>query len=203
MKSTVFRRGPEHGQRGFSFPELLGALALLGLLLGMGVYTMSTTGTRANAAAVELARQLDFARARAVFADNDIVVTFDLAAGTYTVLDDRNSDGDQDAAAGEVARTYRLGDLGKGVQFGYATGTTGLAGAAITSAVTIPGSPPKLTFKPRGTCEDGTIYLIPIEDKAKDAPAAMRAISINGGAARIRRWRFDPGRSPVPWRPEL
>lgn len=190
-------------QRGFSFPELMGALALLGALLGMGVYTMNTGSMRSGAAQAELARQLDFARARAVFTDHDIVVTFDTTAGTYTVIDDLNSDGDLDPTFGEVARTYRLGDLGKGVTFGFASGTTGLNGSPIGTEVSAPGSPPRLRFKPRGTSEDATLYLIPINDKAKDTPANMRAVTVNGGAARIRRWRFDASRSPVPWRPEL
>ncbi len=190
-------------QRGFSFAEVIVALALLGMVLGIGAYTMNTGAVRSGAAQVELARQLDFARARAVFAGHDMVVTFDTTAGTYTVIEDKNSDGDLDAAYGEVARTFRLADLGKAVQYGFASSTTGLGGSPIAAAVSAPGSPPRLRFTSRGTCEDATIYLIPIVDKARDTPAHMRAVTVNGGSARIRRWRFDPARSPVPWRPEI
>ena len=193
--------GPE---RGFSLPEVLAALGLIGVLLGLGGYMMTTGGTRAFAAAAEVAKQLEFARSRAIYEENDFVVTFQVADGTFTVLDDNNSDGDLDTAVGETVRTFRVAELGREVAFGYADASQSLTGATISAAVTLPGSPPKVTFTPRGTANDGTIYLIPREDVGQSCADRMHAVTVSAATARVRRWRYNAaGSGPAPWRPEL
>ncbi len=195
------RGGPE---RGFSLPEVLGALALVGLLCGLGAYMMSTGGTRAYVAAAEVAKQLEFARSRAIFEANDYVVTFDVSAGTFTVIDDENNDGDLDSAIGETSRVYRLGELDRNVAFGYVTGSKSLTGANIAAAISLPGSPPKVTFSARGTATEGTIYVVPVEDRDGTCSDRMHAVSVSAATARVRRWRYDATRTtPAPWRPEL
>ncbi len=191
------------GQAGFSLPELLAALAVLGIVAGIGFYTVSTGGWRSGAVAGQLAQRLQLAATRAVFQQNDFVVRFDLATNTYSIHDDRNSDGTVNTSIGETVTTYELDSGGTRIVFGIPEGVDGIDGTEPSSAVTFAGSPPRITFTPHGTATTGEIYLVPAEDLARGTPDRMRAISVSAATARIRRWRYDPdGNSPGPWRLE-
>ncbi len=196
---TPGRRGDE----GFSLPELLAALAVLGIVAGIGFYTVNTGGWRTGAVSGRLAQRLQLAATRAVFQQNDFVVRFDLATNTYSIHDDRNSDGTVNTAIGETVTTYELDEGGTRVVFGIPAGVEGIDGATPSAAVTFAGSPPRITFTPRGTATTGEIYLVPAEDLERGIPDRMRAITVTAATARIRRWRYDAGASsPGPWRLE-
>ncbi len=198
-RSAAGRRGDE----GFSLPELLAALAVLGIVAGIGFYTVHTGGWRSGAVAGQLAQRLQLAATRAVFQQNDFVVTFDLATNTYSIHDDRNSDGTVNTSIGETVTTYDLDSGGTRIVFGIPSGVDGIDGSAPSAAVTFPGSPPRITFTPRGTATTGEIYLVPAEDLDRGLPDRMRAITVSAATARIRRWRYDAqSSSPGPWRLE-
>lgn len=187
--------------QGFSLPEMLVSLALLGVAAGIGFYTVNTGSWRASAAASELSQRLEYARTRAVLDGHNYVVTFSSAANTYTIVKDINNDGDHDPGIGETQNSYTLSTSGSGVGFDYLATADGLDGAAMSSAVTFAGSPPKLTFTRLGTSNTGTIYLIPAEDHRDSYPGHMRAITVAGATARIRRWEYHAASaSPGPWR---
>lgn len=191
-------------EAGFSLPEVLAALALLGTLIGMAAYSMSTKNSRSFAAGAEIAQELEMARSRAVLKGSNVVVTFDVSASSLTIIDDLNSDGDLDTAIGETARTVRIGDFGRKVKIGYATTARTLGNVLVSSAVTFPGSPPKLTFTTAGSATEGVLYLIPEEDVTADCPDRMRAITVNAASGRIKRWRYDSvSGGPAPWAPEI
>jgi len=187
-------------ERGFSLPELLAALAILGLAIGIATYTMDTEGWRTDAAVKEVANQFEQARARAVFDQNDFIVTFDVGGNSFSVHDDENSNGTVEASIDETVLTVRIDHVARNVQFGYVPGITGLDGNTVTKAVSFAGTPPRLTFDPLGRGNRGAIYLIAREDLAKSCPDRMRAVQINPATGRIRRWRYDAERSPIPWR---
>ncbi len=190
-------------EAGFSLPELLVSLAIGGLLLGIAYTSLQSTGWRTSAAAAVLSRQLDFARTRAVFEQNDYVVEFSTTGAQITILDDDNSDGSPTTSIGEKVTTIDLAAEGRGVVFGFATGTRGLDNAPITSAVTFAGSPPSVTFDPLGRAQAGVIYLIPEEDVDRQVPDHMLALTVNAATGRVRRWRYDASAAtPGPWRLE-
>ncbi|GAB4222450.1 MAG: hypothetical protein Kow0062_19890 [Acidobacteriota bacterium] len=188
---------------GFSLPELLVSLAIGGILLGIAYTSLQSAQWRTSSAAAVLVRQLDLARSKAVFEQNDYVVEFVAGGSQITILDDDNSDGSQTTSIGEKLTTIDLASEGRGVRFGFATGTPGLDGSQITKAVTFPGSPPRLTFDALGRAQSGVIYLIPEEDVDRQVPDHMVALSVNAATGRIRRWRYDSRAStPGPWRLE-
>lgn len=194
---------PRDRQLGFSLPELLVSMALLGIVAGIGFYTVNTGSWRTSAATSDLARQLEFAHSRAVLEGNDYVVTFDTAAGTYDVIDDDNNDGDFDSNIGEDRRTFTLTSSAGGVQFGFLGTIDDIAGTTMSTAITAPGSPPKLTFTRHGTGTAATLYLIPIEDLPTSYPGHMKAITVSEATARIRRWEYHAeSATPGPWRLE-
>lgn len=199
--STVPRRFPWK-QKGFSLPELLAVLAIIGLTAGVGAYITSTSRWRGSAAAGEIARRLETARSQAAFNDHNVRVVFDAAAGTIGLHPDRNNDGDVDTGIGERVTLHPLSQAAAHIVFGYPDGVTGLDGAAISAAIEVPGSPPAITFRPTGEALDGVVYLIDDQDLVNLCPAKMRAVSVSAATGRVRVWKYDPTASPVPWRLE-
>jgi prepilin-type N-terminal cleavage/methylation domain-containing protein len=189
-----------HRERGYTLAELLAAMGIIGLTLGIAAYTMDRGGWRTDAALSEVTDQLTQARARAVFDQNDFVVTFDTTNQAFRVHDDENSNGTVEAGIGEEIRIFELRQASADVIFGYATGTTGLDGNVINKAVNFPGTPPTITFDPLGRGDGGVIYMITREDLERGKPDNMRAIQVNQATGRIRRWRYDSDRTPIPWR---
>ncbi len=188
---------------GFSLPELLAVLGIMGTAAAVGMYTVNTGSWRASAAATELARQLELARSRAAFEDHDYRVVFNTTAGTYTVHSDRNSNGTVESALGETQVASPLTRSGSGIVFGFPSGALGIDGATITSAITFTGSPPAVTFKPAGSASNGVIYLVPDEDIGRGITSHMRAISVNVATGRVRRWKYVAGlANPGPWKLE-
>ncbi len=188
---------------GFSLPELLAVLGIMGTAAAVGMYTVNTGSWRASAAASELARQLELARSKAAFEDHAYRVIFDTAAGTYTVHSDRNSNGTVESALGETEVRSPLTRSGSGIVFGFPSGAVGIDGSAITAAVSFSGSPPVITFVPAGSATSGVLYLIPDEDIARGITSHMRAISVNVATGRVRRWKYVAGlANPGPWKLE-
>ena len=122
------------GTRGFTLPELLVVLALMALTAGLAFNAVSTARGRTDAVAKQLARDLELARARAIFDQNDYVVTFSPAVGTVTIHDDENSNGGFDGSIGETLETRFLAQGGTGIVIGAPSGLTGISGGSVSSA---------------------------------------------------------------------
>ena len=187
-------------ERGYTLAELLAALGIIGLTLGLVAFTMDRGGWRTDAAVSEVTDQLTQARARAVFDQNDFVVAFDTTNQAFRVHDDENSNGTVEAGIGEEVRIFQLRQASPDVVFGFASGTVGIDGNVINAAITFPGTPPRITFEPLGRGDGGVIYRITREDLKAGKPDNMRAIQVNQATGRIRRWRYDGDRTPTPWR---
>ncbi|RMG43148.1 MAG: hypothetical protein D6718_12815 [Acidobacteria bacterium] len=201
MNGTVTTE--RHGEAGYSVPELIAALLIATLLLGLGYSTLQRSSWRSSAAVAELAGRLELARSRAVFERNDYVVVFDPSDETMKIVDDEDGDGSYTPGRGERIDRYPLSNGGRAMVFGFAPGTIGLDGQPITRAISFPGTPPRLVFDPAGKADSGVMYLIPEEDIGRGDPTHMRAITVSGATARIRRWRYDPtAPGPGPWRLE-
>jgi Tfp pilus assembly protein FimT len=182
---------------------MLVVLALMGIVTGIGFYTANTGRWRSSAAASDVAQQLEMARSRAMFNRHDVVVSFDTTVNALQIHEDRNSDGNFDGGIGETLVVRSLAQTTSGMEFAVPAGLRGLDGNVVTDPVTLPGSPPAVTFDPLARANTGVIYLIPSEDLAKGDPTNMRAISISAATGRLRRWRYDAeSGGPGPWRVE-
>lgn len=188
-------------ESGFSATELLASMAIMAIVATLGFYTFQQSSWRSKAGISKMVRQLELTRSRAIFEQNDFIVTFDVNVGTYTIHDDENNNGTFEPNIGETQTVYSLSSGGTGTKFGFPSGTRDIDGNLLSSAITIPGSPPKITFTPLGRATSGSIYVISEEDYRKGKPDAMRAVTVYGSTARLRRWRYDDSSGgPGPWR---
>ena len=188
------RRGLNH-KRGFTTTELIVALAVLGLLstIAFPHIIRWVPAIRANAAARNLASEMQLARLKAVAEKTDCVITFNAANNEYTV-----------ASKSPIT-------LPKGIRFGRALGgikRTSCGGTIKADGIHLPGGGSKLSFQADGTPKGfgGSIYIIPISDDEDNAQWTQRwkAVSVNT-TGRVKVWRYDASAldcsdSQGPWR---
>ena len=159
---------------GFSLIELLVIMIMIAVVLGIAVpnFTAWVGRHKMNAAAQEVYFDLQLARASAIKNNNNVVVTFNGGNHTYSIHNDIDNDGNQDA--GENVKNVGLKNQ---VQFGYNPGITDMDGNNVTSAIFFGGSS-VVIFNARGESDrSGSLYLINPEDLGK-RDDQMRAISI-------------------------
>jgi prepilin-type N-terminal cleavage/methylation domain-containing protein len=124
---TIQARGAA-GSRGFTLIELIAVAVLLGLLSALAVPAVRMMGTqRASGAAGELARDMLFARQRAVATGTVSWVVFDAAGDAYSVL------AENPASPGRAGATT-LTDPSTGAAFVRRLGRNESAGLDLVSA---------------------------------------------------------------------
>ena len=124
------RNAPDRRTRsgGFTLVELIAVLVVVSILAAVSVPTLSSLGdTRASMAARHLARDLSFARQRAVATGTRTWVLFDTAAESWEIL---GEDPDNPGRANATALT----DLATGEDFAQTLGTGSFAGVQVVSA---------------------------------------------------------------------
>ena len=177
------------GVRGTSLIEMLVVVVMIGLMAAVVVprFRMSPQA-RVRAAADQLVRDLELARARALGTRSWARVSFDVANEKYTGYLDFNRDSifamsaeESDSLHGWSSRV-----LDSKVMYGRGTApdVPSVPGAG---AVTFPDS--RIDFDARGLTNPfgtkGVIYLV-----HRDDPTAIAAVAVTG-AAGIRTWLYD------------
>ncbi len=181
--------------RGFTTTELMVVVAIMGLITVVSVptYRSMLPAVRVNAAARELATQMQWTRMRAVAKRANYQVQFDTTNHTVTICTDQNANGSITCTAGDpdVVKTVAIKDkYQQTVVFGYASGAKDTQGDNITSAVTFATN--NMTFKPFGTAnKSGTVYLIPSADLATGRKDRMRAITVLLQTGRVKLWKCN------------
>jgi Tfp pilus assembly protein FimT len=178
--------------------ELMIAAAIVGVLALIGTPMLKgmMPAVRVNAAARELATEMQSARMRAVTKRTKYQVAFDTTNHTFTLCADQNADGSITCTAGDpdVVKTVAMQEkYQQTVVFGYASGAVGPPGssspAPITSAVTFDDD--YASFKPFGTAKPGTVYLIPSADLATGRKDRIRAITVVSSTGRVKLWKCN------------
>jgi prepilin-type N-terminal cleavage/methylation domain-containing protein len=193
------------GGEGFSLPEVLLALALLGLLITFAApaFGDALARARAMAAAREMAGEMARLRGEAVAERRRVALRFVTVAGRIVFGTYADGDGDgvlsADIAAGIDPPIGPVRDLPgrfEGADFGFLD--QAIPGIPPSGAPLLPGSDPVrfggadiVTFTPWGTATSGTLYVT-------DGRDTVFAVVLYGRTGRIRTWRFD--RSPWRWR---
>ena len=143
---------------GFTLVELMIVVAIVGIIALIAGPNMVTglPASRVRSAARDTVAQLRKARAVALRDNRQVVIVFDLTAGTSTV------DGVPFPRGGTLTSTY-----GSGVRYGFGSATQAIDGGALPGRpVSFAGTAPTLAFTPQGLAVDsagtpnaGQVYL--------------------------------------------
>jgi len=196
LKIKKLVHNPLSCQKGFTMFEMLGVLAVMGIVMILAIPNMNQwiERNRVEAVARQIYFDLQLARSKAIRNHNNVIVSFQ-NSGThqYTVHVDTNEDGVQDA--GEEITTVTLKD---NIVFGINTGVSDIDGNAVTSSVSM-GADKKITFNARGSAgESGSVYVLPSADVSVKNDLS-RAVSVVQATGAVEYWKYSSGASPGPW----
>lgn len=191
--------GKDGRERGFTTVELMIGVTIVGLLTLVSVPTFMgmLSAVRVNAAARDLATEMQWARMRAVTKRTDYRVQFDTTNHTLTICSCTDSNmqcTDPITCTADdpnVVKTVALREkYQQAVVFGYVSGAKNTQGEDITGAVTFPAD--NVTFKSFGTAtKSGTVYLISSADLAAGRKDRMRAITVLLQTGRVKLWKCN------------
>jgi len=196
LKIKKLKRNPINRQEGFTMVEMIGTLAIIGIVIVFAIPNMNQwiERNRVDAVARQIYFDLQLARSKAIRNHNNVIVSFQ-NSGThqYTIHVDTNEDGVQDG--GEEITTVTLKD---NIVFGINNGISDIDGNAVTSSVSM-GDDKKITFNARGSAgESGSVYVLPSADVSVKNDLS-RAVSVIQATGAVEYWKYSSGASPGPW----
>lgn len=173
-------RGPRSG---FTLVELIYVVIILGILTGFAAPFIDVSRFRLNSAVMEVTTQLMSAQRYAVLRGHDVVISFDEDEKWMRIHLDANNDGlIQDDENTAVAQ------LGEGVTFGRAPGTTLSASTENVTFTQKQGPFKALTFHRNGSASEmGFIYLT---FARSSLPKSNRAVEIVRSTAKVKCWSY-------------
>lgn len=140
-------------RRGFSLPELLVILGVVGIIMGFFAPRVDVAKFRQDSAILELSLTLSLAQQKAVLHGHSIRVGLDTARARIVLHEDENNDRTVDG--GEDVRVV---ELGEGVAFGRG-GAPLLNGVAFDIAPASTGIPTLRFFRNGAASQEATLYL--------------------------------------------
>jgi len=198
-----------HCERGVSLVEVVVTMALMSILMTAFAATIKDGAavSRLEGGARDLLTQLQLARQIAITEAKNCLVTFDRAAGTFTVWVDYNGNNllDDPPAPGNPAEKKAFGTLEKKVDFDFAAGVTAPPTANTPGVIADAAVADGLMFDSRGRCFDlpggvlpkgGTprdiyLYKNPPHDDATDWQ--MVGITVRTATGSPRLWHLKKG----------
>jgi len=195
--SVVFRNPPHRPPSGFSLPEVLVAVTLLGIMVGVSVplVVQAVARERLRTAGLEMATTLRALRQKAVTRRESVGLKFVRGeeGWTYSLYQDGNSNGirSADIRSGRDPFLYgprHPGQGREGIRFGLPTAPIPRIPPS-RGVISDPGDPIKLgrsdilSFSPGGSTSSGTLYLT-------DGREAL-GIVVYGPTGRVRVFRYD------------
>ncbi|MBT3922083.1 MAG: prepilin-type N-terminal cleavage/methylation domain-containing protein [Nitrospina sp.] len=181
-------------QDGFTLIEMLITLAIIGIAFTMSASNFSKWKDKhqINGQAQKVYFDLMLARTSAVKNNNDVLVTFSTVNDSYTVHDDTDGDGVEDAS--ESSKSVNLEE---NAQFAFNTGISDIDGNAVSAAVSFGGSQ-TVTFDSRGQASaSGSVFLLHANDIGI-TNARARTISVLKATGAVDYWTYDSTVTP-PW----
>jgi prepilin-type N-terminal cleavage/methylation domain-containing protein len=188
MHTTTFSEShrPHRAPRGFSLPELLLVIVIVGIMAGFAAPRINLAKFRLDGAVREVASYIVASKSKALLKQYDVVLLFDEPGNVIRILTDENNNGATDP--GETIRTVEFGD---GVIFGRG-GAPALpgGGATITFKKKVDGLP-SLRFHRNGSAsEEGLLYLTSQGAANGGYPEHARAIGVERATGQVRCWSY-------------
>lgn len=158
---------------GFTLLELMVAIAIIAIVAAMALpsYLSYLPVKRVNGAVRQLFTEMNIAKMKAVSENNNFIIKFNSSDNSYSIYDDDGNDG---ADTGDLIKTVNIQANYPGIVYG------GNGSANITF------SGGKVTFKPTGLSNIGTVYLMP--DGDTDV-TRKRKITVNS-VGRIKLYKY-------------
>ncbi len=176
---------------GFTFIEILVVLTMMGVMAALTIPMFRVSPLhKVDSAAIQLVRDLELARTRAMATRRQVRMVFDPVAQRYVgYLDhDRDSVIDQIAVESDALQGMGVRDLPGDVLFGVGSGGT-VPGELGSPPITFINN--KLEFGPNGITDPfgtrGTIYLV-----HRDDPSAVAAVTVTGSGS-FKAWQYRGG----------
>ncbi len=139
------------GASGFSLVEVMVALVVLGVMLGVGVSRIDYSAWALDSAVKGVSQHLRVARQRAVMKQHDVIVSFDVAEATLVLHEDANNNGVQDGGERVSRRPLEKEAI-------FSRGTAPVYAGFIGGPVTFTGN--QVIFHRNGSAsEEGAIYV--------------------------------------------
>lgn len=173
---------------GFSLPELVFVLVILGILTSMVTPLFSPGRWRADSAVQELSLGLNAAQRMAVLRQHDMLVRFLLSERTIRIHRDSNNNGLEDD--GEEVRVQELPET-----IGFGSGSVPLLPEG-SGPVSFPvrGGSPTLVFHRNGSANaTGVVYLRPMEGSLAQSSQGVRALTVERATGEVRCLSYGTG----------
>lgn len=182
---------PVFRHRGFTLVELIIVIALTGIVSAIAAPQLSRMiqGIQVKSATQDMVSEMVLLKIRAIKENRKYRIIFGSPDKChYKVQQDGNRDDDYTDAADTVVKTV---SLPPGIVFDTNALKRTSGDLMCIDAICF-GSDNGASFKPTGTSDCGSVYLIPEEDKRSGRTDRMRAISTTS-TGRIRVWRYTDG----------
>ncbi len=175
--------GRHEASRGFTLIETVLVLMIVGIVLGIAGPKMRVSPTRkVRMTAIQLQRDLELTRTRALSTKRMARMAFDTGEKSYEGFLDHDRDGDitEKKVESEALHAFGRRELPKNVNFGL--GTPGRIPEDTTGGGPITFEDELVEFNARGVTvpfgQRGVIYLV-----HRDDPDAVAAVAISGSAS--------------------
>ena len=180
-------------KKGFTLIEMIITMTIIGIVSAIAIPNFSKWKEKheINGQAQKVYFDLMLARTTAVKSNNNVRVTFNLVANTYTIHEDSNDDGTVDAG-----ENLKNAVLENNVQFAYNVGITDTDGNAVTSAASFGGAQ-VVVFDSRGQANaSGSVLLLHLSDIGITDDRA-RLISILQATGGVDYWKYSAADNPT------
>jgi prepilin-type N-terminal cleavage/methylation domain-containing protein len=185
-----------NNERGLTVLELMTTIAIIAIMSATAVpnFTIWRNNYQIKSEVGHVHMDLLSARMTAMKNGNNVVVTFDTTANSYSILNDTNNNGVPD-----TGESFGSRELDNNVQFGFAGGTIKDMDGNSRSDFVWMGGGKTVAFDSRGQADlSGVLFLIHKNHYAENDNSRLRGISIVQATGVAELWKYN-GALTIPW----
>lgn len=189
-----YTRNNEHG---LTVLELMTTIAIIAIMSATAVpnFTIWRNSYQIRSESERVQMDLLSARMTAMKSGYNIVVSFNSATNSYTILHDLNNNGAANGGESISGRT-----LENDVVFGFAGGAIDDPDGTSQTENVVFGGTDTISFDPRGQASlSGVLFIIHGNHLADNDNGRLRAISVVQATGAAELWEYSYGSSP-PWK---